>query len=705
MYSAGLLAHKYTCLTNQGLRTNLESIDDWRSRFPYLANLHAMDELECDIIHMDVALGLTATHAPEGSDLIGRITMSIPGRELSDCVWQSVTTLTRPSELLRDPSVDPALEAIAVPTEVLAVSETETQLKVPFPANAWAHTFTSLTNIQLALEERKNMALHKLHSDLHVPSVRHCVEQISMYQEIESRSGPSVPFIKRAILLWTFRKARVGEAGTTIWRYLDPPPPRDAVMSPPVPLAQHELAGMNENFNTWHDTPMQLQSNMLDPFVQDMGTPATHSHSAGLQSPFQHMSTTAYKYHTPSFALLNDGMSFVSESRTLDSESTTLVDAESQHQAIDHYLAGASAHVGLEYGDEHVGGNWQLGSTVTDNGLEEWAGYTIAPATTPVLNWENDGQARDEGSGDGDWGDLRGDESASHHQYGRNEGGTHGHDIWMDGSTHQTQHDWEDGARPMSKHSQSFIEQHVGTDLHVHTPIKHSLSFIEYTFDQPTHHHTPTKHSGSFVDCFPNNITIAAPTPIKHTHSFISQNFDQHTHSQPLTPIKHSDSFLSQQQQQVLHEQRGSNPHSPLKRSTSFLEQQIGVHLPASSPVKPPHPSIEQTLEQKLAPFLSHGSSTSESGGFVEVDEGGSVSLPDMGDGMGEDGEESGTQETRGTREYEDLEGDEVDVSGGNDEICGESAGVEDGDVIMGISKEQGWVVVEEGFEYDELVS
>lgn len=236
-----------------------------------------MGDLNCEIIHMDVSLELMAGLPPDGSELFTRIEMSMAGRDTENCQWQAVTSLIKPPELYRDPLVDAPMEGSTLPMDVLGVSETETRLKVPFPATAWAHTFTRLAHIQLGLAEKKKSQMYGP-DGLNVAShtLREHVDQISMYQELQSSSGTRMPFVRRAIVIWTFHKARPNEGAGTTWRYVDPYPPRRSCMSPSPHLTHAVTASINETFNAWVDAPIHIQQ----PYGQGLVTPP---HTGGLQ--------------------------------------------------------------------------------------------------------------------------------------------------------------------------------------------------------------------------------------------------------------------------------------------------------------------------------------------------------------------------------------------------------------------------------------
>lgn len=82
--------HRYSGLVLQPRsHERLDNIHNWRDSFPALAETLSRHPLRCDIIHMDVSLNLMRTHAPDGSELVSRSEMIIPGQsisQLSNCI-------------------------------------------------------------------------------------------------------------------------------------------------------------------------------------------------------------------------------------------------------------------------------------------------------------------------------------------------------------------------------------------------------------------------------------------------------------------------------------------------------------------------------------------------------------------------------------------------------------------------------------------
>ncbi|KAK0123119.1 hypothetical protein ONS96_010124 [Cadophora gregata f. sp. sojae] len=375
LYNEGLIAHKFSRLSAQRQRASLDSIPSWRQRFPFLQQLYTSGELDCEIIHMEASLNLLTNQPPEGSELCSRMVFSMPGRQ-HDTEWRIVTTLSKPPELYRDQISDPPLEAQAFAVDVTSMNDSETRIKVPFPARPWAQVFSGLRSIQSQYEEKQ---AHSFNTGMgSTRPARDYVDLISMYQEVQSAAGPHSPFVRRTIILWTFRQASNSDRNGTHWRYVDPAPvPRRMCMSPSPHPSHHMQANMNENFNSWSDTPLHLQnSNILDHFAQGLATPP---HTAGLQSPFP---APNYAY-SQSYDMPSENLSFVSAANTVDSDST-LVDNDVAAN-IDNFLMNSHVHL-KDF--EHASQSWQLPVTKSFDADPLWANYTV-PATTPVHGWDS----------------------------------------------------------------------------------------------------------------------------------------------------------------------------------------------------------------------------------------------------------------------------------------------------------------------------
>lgn len=375
LYNEGLVSHKFTGLSVERSRASLESLPNWRPRFPRLQQLYNTNQLDCEIIHMEASLNLLTHQPPEGSELCSRIILSLSGRQ-DDSDWKIVTTLNKPPELYRDYISEPPIEEKTYLVAVTSETDTETRIKVPFPASTWAQAFSCLRNIQSKYEERQ---LHSFTDGMgHYRPASDFVNQITMYQEVQS-SSPGLSTVRHAIIVWTFRQARDEHSCGTSWRYLDAnTPARRACMSPSPDSSHRMQASMNENFNSWSDNALQLQpSSLLDPFGPGLATPP---HTAGLQSSF---TTPNYTYGN-TYDLPGENLSFHSTTtNTIDSD-VTLVDQDMTTN-IENFLA--NAHVELD-NFEPTSQAWSLPGTEAFDNDSTWANYTV-PSTTPAAGWDS----------------------------------------------------------------------------------------------------------------------------------------------------------------------------------------------------------------------------------------------------------------------------------------------------------------------------
>ncbi|KAH9220462.1 hypothetical protein DL95DRAFT_329043 [Leptodontidium sp. 2 PMI_412] len=467
LYNEGLVAHRFSRLSAQRQRGSLDSISSWRQKFPFLQQLYTSGELDCEIIHMEASLNLLTTQPPEGSELCSRMVLSMPGIQ-HDTEWRIVTTLSKPPELYRDQISDPPLEAQAFGVDVTSMNDGETQIKVPFPASPWAQAFSCLRSIQSKYEEKQENSFNTGMGSTR-PACDY-VDLISMYQEVQSAAGPDSPFVRRTIILWTFRQASRSERNGTNWRYVDPAPvPRRMCMSPSPHPSHHLQANMNENFNSWSDAPLQLQHpSMLDPFVQGLATPP---HTAGLQSPF---APPHYGYGQ-SYDMPNENLSFVSNTTTIDSDST-LVDNDVATN-IDNFLSNSHVHLA----DFEASQGWQLPVTESFDADPTWANYTV-PASTPALGWDsNDAKTHA-------WPDLSTDGKTWDH-----------HTIEETGEKEWAEHV---GTSP-AKGSANYIEQSIEQKLLPWTDGHRSVDEVKHNYDEVT------------LDQIPEISTENVPTELK----------------------------------------------------------------------------------------------------------------------------------------------------------------------------------------------
>lgn len=306
LYKRKVVAHRYTSLEAQRRQENLESLPNWWRKFPTLARLRDAGELNCNIVHMDVSLGLIYGPAISNTELVTKFEMTLPGREMEHGQWRTIISLSKPSSL-HVPESDPLLEAEIFPASVLFSNDFETRVKVAFPIQSWMYTFCRLAKIQKDSQNLRD-EITTLGSHCAGPSLSTAdlIDQISMYQEVQCSPGLGLPFCRRAIILWTFREEKLGDEGFTTWKLLDtaPNPQRGISASPHT---GHTLVpGMHKSFHAWDDShggihagvnPPSMHSQesmgMLSPYM----TSSTHSMISSPQPEFQ--SHTESLIHSP----------------------------------------------------------------------------------------------------------------------------------------------------------------------------------------------------------------------------------------------------------------------------------------------------------------------------------------------------------------------------------------------------------------------
>jgi transcriptional enhancer factor len=363
-------------------RDTLENLPNWRTRFPNLAEAHIADQLTCPIIHLSASLNLRHGKSPDGAELWGHFEILIPSPADPRTEWQCKQSVTKPADLYGDASIDPPI-AFGDKDYILSPEKEEpglgTIVRVSFPALPWAHALGKLADLQERFEDA-------LRSGTVAPttiSARQYIDQISMYQEIYSRTSPYAPWSRRAAIAWTFSKAKSGEKGTTSWRYLDAPPARRDIFSPHPGHSHVVQASMNENFNAWaggvslpesQGLNIQLNvpadTNFFMPHGGGISASLATSPQTALLSPFE-----SYSY--PHHDVPGEQLSFISQ-QTADHENT-LVEATAAHN-LNSFLSNEA--VGMEAFDQ--GHNLWPGSSADAFVGTEWAGTYGLPGTEGI---------------------------------------------------------------------------------------------------------------------------------------------------------------------------------------------------------------------------------------------------------------------------------------------------------------------------------
>jgi transcriptional enhancer factor len=310
--------------------------------------------------------------------------------------------------------------------EVSSSSDRETLINVPFPAAQFADVFAHLVGMQGQYEDQTKSQTCSRGSDPLDRPAREYVEQLSMYQELQSEGEPGASFVTRAVFIWTFHEARKGESNHTTWGYLDLAPPRRAIMSPP-PHPRHQVsATINENYCCWAETPLLMQpTSVVDPPCrQGLATPP---HTADFQSPFP---ANEYSFLQQTFEMPDENLSFISN-MTLESGST-LVDVTTAD--IESFMSNAHSQL-TDF--EHSASNWQFTACEGFEPDPDWATYGI-PSHAPIVAWETETKLKG-------WPEL---ELQDVKQL-----------DWMDDTNSKHQHEWESN---QMKQIINLTEQNVG---------------------------------------------------------------------------------------------------------------------------------------------------------------------------------------------------------------------------------------------------
>lgn len=365
-------------LRNLG-RNNLEdSLPNWRKQFPQIEHAMGVNELDCGVIHVEASLALRNGKSPENAELWGRFEIVIPANE-DRLKWRCMQTLHKHKDLYGALDMDPPIVNKMYPLNVDRFEEgTGPIMRVAFPALPWAHALGKLSDLQEQFEEA-------MREGGHYPiqmTARQYIDQITMYQEIFSSAGDGHGWKKRAIIAWTFTKAKQGERGQTTWRYLDPAPPRRAIFSPHPGPHQELQATMSDNFsNMYQAPPLSIHPVHYGSLLNGLATPP-HTHSGVLQSPF-----AQYSY-APQQDMVPDNMSFMSQ----DSDDTLAEQHQAAHQ-MNHFLENDP--VNIQHTFEQQTNMWQVPHNVGpfENDNSYLAPYTsLPPNGSAVQVWDAAGE-------------------------------------------------------------------------------------------------------------------------------------------------------------------------------------------------------------------------------------------------------------------------------------------------------------------------
>ena len=204
------------------------------------------------------------------------------------------------------------------------------------------------------------------------------IQQISMYQEVQSCSGPGMPFIGRAIVLWTFRAALPGEEAQVTWCYVDAISLRLS-MSPSTHLRHQLSTTLDNDFNGWGNGPSQPQQDVLDHYVQGLLTPPSTDR---LRSSFL---AHSYGYHDQQFDIPANNFNFGSNS-TINKESAQV--SVDTNDNIDNFLANTANVSLVDYNKSLT--HWNISHTESLISGPTWVNCATIPSNTPFIESQSE---------------------------------------------------------------------------------------------------------------------------------------------------------------------------------------------------------------------------------------------------------------------------------------------------------------------------
>lgn len=268
--------HTYTSLQQEPQRPTLplEEVSNWRSTYPGLASMYEEANNDCSLVLLETNFELTAESPPMGCllgiDLFLHIANSSAYRD-----WQFVTSFYENGQCVK--TCSDSLRYSLNESE----GEGVTKVEMPFESSWWVKLFFKIAERRSAKQALGDPVAQQQTED----GARRYLKELSVVQEVFATPvDDTLPISRVAILLWKFRQTRAGEAATTTWRNLIPPPARATTNSPPGPVPQ---------------PPMTLDSTMTDPMQQ---------HPANIYTePFDHRAFDALS-HSPT--TLSDSRTF-----------------------------------------------------------------------------------------------------------------------------------------------------------------------------------------------------------------------------------------------------------------------------------------------------------------------------------------------------------------------------------------------------------
>lgn len=185
-----------------------------------------------------------------------------------------------------------------------------------------------------------------------------------------------MPFIRRAVILWTFKAALPREMPKTTWRYIDATPPYSCIS--PSSCSSNQLSA--DNLTACGDGPPRLQhEDILDPYVHGLVTPPS---TAELQSPFD---TDNYGFYGQPFNVPPGNISF--ESVIPGDVGSAMVGSDITGNLSNFFSNTADISIGSY---DHIPPDWSISHSESSNPGSSWADYAALPPNTPYIEHESE---------------------------------------------------------------------------------------------------------------------------------------------------------------------------------------------------------------------------------------------------------------------------------------------------------------------------
>ncbi|KAI9779068.1 MAG: hypothetical protein M1839_007734 [Geoglossum umbratile] len=238
--------HTYTSLA-PGIQlpsTFLESLSDWRSRFPHLATLHQDGAVNSQIVLFNVSFNTMAVLPSTPSFLCTSFDLATSSTYVCH-TWKCTTKIYKHGRLVRDRS-----------QQVFQANGPDgaSKLSLPFASSFWSNTFTRVFNAAGGVSDSHGGR----DGDMGDDSAMSAIQGISVVQELFATSTIFQSAPKRvALFLFEFSKATREEAGSITWRNLIPPP-ANILSNSPSPGCYHPLIPpSNETSNALANEPWE----------------------------------------------------------------------------------------------------------------------------------------------------------------------------------------------------------------------------------------------------------------------------------------------------------------------------------------------------------------------------------------------------------------------------------------------------------------